>query len=198
MKTLTTLTTAILLALSTQAFAGGDNGNSGVGNECQGNSCGGSIFDNIGLGLTMSDSEEFIIEGETNDLPSGCAFFYLNDGDMVWEEEDHRWYTTEDAEVRMQTRDVYKVTVDTERDLQEDRGVIDIVESVDYEESTFTTEHPYNNPSIQISENLVEIEDLDGGNVLNLRINHTLEPSDSFVAEDYTHYWMVNTVSCVQ
>ena len=196
MKQLTSLTTAILLVLSTQAFAGGDNGNNGVGNECQGNSCGG--IGNIGLGLSLSDEEEFIIEGETEDLAEGCSFFYLNDGTMEWNEDDHRWYTIQDAQVRVKTRDVLRIVVDTNKELQENRGTIDEVETVDYEESDFYTEHPFNSPTMEVSENEIVIDDLDGGNVLNIDIDHTLEPSDSFVAEDFTHYWMVNKVSCVQ
>lgn len=189
-----TLTAAILLGLSTQAYAGigGENNNT----QCNG--IGNSNSPCLNTDLSLSDEEEFIIEGETDELEDGCAFFYLNDGTMAWDDENRKWYTVEDAQVRMVTRDILRVLVNTNKELQEDRGTIDEVEVVDYEESAMHTEHPFNSPTLIISENEIKINDLDGGNVLNINIDHTLEPSDSFVAEDNTRYWMVNKVTCVQ
>lgn len=199
MNTLKKLSLATLFTLSTSAAfaAGGETNNTqcnGVGNA--NSPCGGST--DLGLGLTMSGEEQFIIEGETGDLPQGCAFFYLNDGVMRWDEDDHRWYTTDPAQVRVKVRDVSAVTVDTDRELQWALGTIDTVHTVDYSDSEMTGENEYKNPRMSISENEIEVTGLDGGNVINLDIDHTLEPTDSFVAESNTHYWMVNTVTCVQ
>ena len=119
----------------------------------------------------------FKIEGATDTLEAGCSFLNVNDGSMAWDEAQGIWYTTNDGQVRVKVRDVASVVVA-------------------YDASALTWENPRKSPTSSVGANDYTVTGLAGGNVLNLKIDHTLTTSDSYVAESNTAYHLVNVVTC--
>jgi len=136
------------------------------------------------------------IEGQTNDLESGCYFLNAQDGAMTWVEADSKWYTTNDGQVRVKTRDVASIDVSTDKVLRDALGAVDNTKSVDYIDSSMWGENTRKTPVLDAGEDYANVTALDGGNVINLSLNHTILVSDSFVAEDNTNYFMNSVVTC--
>jgi len=141
-------------------------------------------------------NESFKIEGATETLPSGCSFLNVQDGTMAWDEANGIWYTTGDGQVRVKTRDVISVVVDNNKKLQDAQGDADNLVDVAYDQSSLTWENPRKSPTSAVGGNDFTVQNLEGGNVLNLKIDHTLTTSDSYVAESNTNYHLVNVVTC--
>jgi len=144
----------------------------------------------------MASAAEFKIEGATETLASGCSFLNVQDGTMAWDEANGIWYTTGDGQVRVKTRDVISVVVDNNKKLQDALGDADTLVDVAYDNSTLTWENPRKSPASAVNTNDYTVTGLEGGNVLNLKIDHTLTTSDSYVAESNTNYHLVNVVTC--
>ena len=115
---------------------------------------------------------------------------------MAWDEANGIWYTTGDGQVRVKTRDVISVVVDNNKELQDELGTVDNLVDVAYDESSLTWENPRKSPASAVGTNDYTVSNLDGGNVLNLKIDHTLTTTDSYVAESNTAYHLVNVVTC--
>lgn len=141
-------------------------------------------------------AESFKIEGQTDTLAAGCSFLNVNDGTMSWDEAAGQWYTDADGQVRVKTRDVASVVVDNQKDLQDSVGKVDDLVDVAYDASSLTWENPRKSPTSTVGTNDYTVTGLEGGNVLNLKIDHTLTTSESYVAESDTNYFLVNTVTC--
>jgi len=150
------------------------------------------------LSTSAFAAEDFKIQGATDDLPAGCTFLNLQDGAMEWDESTNSWYTSSDAQIRVKTRDILGLSVATDKALYDAIGAVDDVVEVDYSASTAQGENTRKNVSIATDENLLVITTDAGGNVLNIGVDHGVLASDSFVAEDNTSYWMINTATCTQ
>ena len=151
----------------------------------------------IALAATAAQANtSFKIEGATDTLAAGCSFLNVQDGAMAWDETNGQWYTTNDGQVRVKVRDVASVVVDNNKKLQDAIGDADTLVDVAYDASTLTWENPRKTPTSTVNVNDYTVTGLAGGNVLNLKIDHTLTTSDSYVAESNTNYHLVNVVTC--
>ncbi len=139
---------------------------------------------------------DFKIEGATGDLGSGCGFTGTSDGAMAWNELEHKWTTTNPATVSATVRDIASIDITTDKKLRDTIGITDEVLTVQYDESSFVDTNPRYTPLAVNAENSFKLTNTGGGNKVILSIDHSVVPSDDFVAESNEAYHMQNTVTC--
>jgi hypothetical protein len=143
-------------------------------------------------------AEDFQIKGAPQGLSSGCSFLNIQDGAMSWNEENRTWTTTQDAQIRVKTREVNSVAITNDGKLRDQAGAVDTPEVIDYSESTVSTENARNAGVIfpSVTDDAYTVGDLSGGNVLNIKVDHRVVPTDSFVALNDVNYHVQNTATC--
>ena len=149
---------------------------------------------------TVFAAEDFKIQGAPSGLENGCSFLNVQDGAMSWNEANSTWTTTQDAHIRVKTRNVQSVAVTNDGKLRDAAGAVDTPKAIDYSDSSVTTENARNAGVIfpSVTEDAYTVSDLTGGNVLNIKVDHRVEATDSFVALNDTNYHVQNTATCNQ
>jgi len=152
------------------------------------------------MSTSVFANENFKIEGSATGLAAGCSFFAVTDGSMAWDESVSTWYTQNPAAIRIKTRDVVSVDITNDGQLRDTVGAVDTPESIDYTDSTVNTENARNAGVIDpvVTEDKYSVTELAGGNVLNIKVDHTVKTTDSFVALNDVAYHVQNTATCVQ
>ena len=145
-------------------------------------------------------NENFKIEGTPNGLVAGCSFLNVHDGSMTWDESTNTWTTSQDAQIRVKTRDVLSVEVTNDGNLRDSIGPVDQPSAIDYANSSVVTENTRNAGAVTsaVSEDAYTVTGLAGGNVLNIDVDHSVSATDSFVALNDVNYHVQNTATCNQ